>query len=145
MFPPPERPKPRARRSRTERRLAVHYIDILGESGPKGTARRHLRRAGRSKVACKYGACLEALSILGYPGASEAAFIGVSDMSSGREMYRDRFGIEPHSIGDEVLVAPLASQMARRCHRAFRPEKLSPALLEALLACAQSAPSKSDL
>lgn len=66
-------------------------------------------------------------------------------MGSGQEMYRDRFGIDPQAMDDQAPAPPLMSQLTRRCHRAFHPETLSPALLEALLACAQSAPSKSDL
>jgi len=66
-------------------------------------------------------------------------------MASARDLYRDRFGIEPTALGDAEVAPPLAAILARRCHRAFQPEKLPADLLETLLACAQSAPSKSDL
>ncbi len=39
----------------------------------------------------------------------------------------------------------LARMAGRRSHRRFRPEPVSPAVLDAVLACALSAPSKSDL
>jgi nitroreductase len=66
-------------------------------------------------------------------------------MATARQLYQDRFGLEPSSLGDSELDAPLAAMLRRRSHRAFRPERLPDDLLEALLACAQSAPSKSDL
>jgi nitroreductase/FMN reductase [NAD(P)H] len=66
-------------------------------------------------------------------------------MATARQLYQDRFGLEPKFLGDSELAAPLAAILRRRSHRAFRPEKLPDDLLEALLACAQSAPSKSDL
>jgi FMN reductase [NAD(P)H] len=66
-------------------------------------------------------------------------------MASRRDLYRARFGIEPTARSETDVAAPLASILARRSHRAFQPEKLPPDLLETLLACAQSAPSKSDL
>ena len=66
-------------------------------------------------------------------------------MTSGTNMYRDRFGIEPLALRDAELAAPVAAILHRRSHRSFKPEKLAPDLLEALVACAQSAPSKSDL
>jgi FMN reductase [NAD(P)H] len=66
-------------------------------------------------------------------------------MTSGRDMYRNRFGTKPQALGEAELPLPIAAILNRRSQRAFKPEKLSPDLLEALLACAQSAPSKSDL
>src|SRR5215469_339151 len=66
-------------------------------------------------------------------------------MATARQLYQDRFGLEPTSLADGELDAPLRAILRRRSHRAFRPEKLPDGLLEALLACAQSAPSKSDL
>lgn len=66
-------------------------------------------------------------------------------MTSGRQLFRDRFAVEPKFLDDGEVDAPLAVILRRRCHRAFRREKLPNELLEALLACAQSAPSKSDL
>jgi nitroreductase/FMN reductase [NAD(P)H] len=66
-------------------------------------------------------------------------------MAAARDLYRDRFGLEPRAMGAEELPAPIASILQRRSQRAFLPERLAPGLLEALLACAQSAPSKSDL
>lgn len=66
-------------------------------------------------------------------------------MATARQQFQDRFGIGPKSIGDSQLDGSLAAILRRRSHRAFHPEKLPDDLLEALLACAQSAPSKSDL
>jgi nitroreductase/FMN reductase [NAD(P)H] len=66
-------------------------------------------------------------------------------MASGRDLYRDRFGIEPKALAEGELPQPVAAILQRRSQRAFLSEKLAPDLLEALLACAQSAPSKSDL
>jgi nitroreductase len=66
-------------------------------------------------------------------------------MTTARELFKDRFGVEPKSLGDGELDAMLTSILCRRSHRAFSPERLPDDLLEALLACAQSAPSKSDL
>ena len=66
-------------------------------------------------------------------------------MPTARELYRERFGTDPASLGDNPLPKPLQAILERRSQRAFLAEKLAPDLLEALLACAQSAPSKSDL
>jgi FMN reductase [NAD(P)H] len=60
------------------------------------------------------------------------------------ELYRRRFGVEPHAAGgpaEGVVAALLNRRVCRRYTGAPIPE----ALLETLLACAQSAPSKSDL
>ncbi|MBV9523174.1 MAG: nitroreductase family protein [Alphaproteobacteria bacterium] len=66
-------------------------------------------------------------------------------MTTARELFCDRFGVEPQFLGDGTVDPRLSAILRRRSHRAFRPEKLPDDLLEALLACAQSAPSKSDL
>jgi nitroreductase/FMN reductase [NAD(P)H] len=66
-------------------------------------------------------------------------------MATARQLFQARFGVDPRFLGDGELDKPLAAMLRRRSHRAFRPEKLPDDLLEALLACAQSAPSKSDL
>jgi FMN reductase [NAD(P)H] len=66
-------------------------------------------------------------------------------MTSGRDMYRDRFGIEALALAEGKLADPVTAILHRRSQRAFESEKLAPDLLEALLGCAQSAPSKSDL
>src|SRR6266851_1627210 len=66
-------------------------------------------------------------------------------MATARQLYQDRFGLEPKFLGNDALSEPLTAMLRRRSHRAFRPEKLPDDLLEALLACSQSAPSKSDL
>jgi hypothetical protein len=66
-------------------------------------------------------------------------------MTTAQQLFQARFVVEPKSIGDGELDEPLAAILRRRSHRAFRPERLPDDLLEALLVCAQSAPSKSDL
>jgi len=66
-------------------------------------------------------------------------------MATARQVFLDRFGLEPQALGDDEQDPRLAAILSRRSHRAFRPEKLAPDLLETLLACAQSAPAKSDL
>ena len=62
-----------------------------------------------------------------------------------RQEFQARFGVGPEFLDDAQLPAPLSAMLRRRSHRSFRAEKIPDALLEALLACAQSAPSKSDL
>ena len=57
-------------------------------------------------------------------------------------LWQARFGTQ---AGEVELPAALAALLDRRVARRYRPEPVSDALLDGLLAVAQSAPSKSDL
>ncbi len=62
------------------------------------------------------------------------------------DLYDDRFGLAPATQGPTaVSTEALAPLLGRRTCRAYTSEPIAPGLMEALLACAQSAPSKSDL
>ena len=65
-------------------------------------------------------------------------------MATIEELYRRRFGLDPAAAAGpaEGMVAQL---LGRRVCRRYTGEPLPAPLLETLLACAQSAPSKSDL
>ena len=57
----------------------------------------------------------------------------------------ERFGFDT-GVGDDVPAeGALAAILGRATQRRFRPDPVGDGLLKALLACAQSAPSKSDL
>ncbi|MSP88072.1 MAG: NADPH-dependent oxidoreductase [Alphaproteobacteria bacterium] len=60
-------------------------------------------------------------------------------------LYEDRFGLAPDFPAPAEMNPALAAILARRSHRRFRPDPVAPDLLRTLLACAQSAPAKSDL
>jgi nitroreductase/FMN reductase [NAD(P)H] len=58
------------------------------------------------------------------------------------DLLRTRFGFD---LRGEAVPAPVAALLDRRVTRRYRAEPVSDALLDMLLAAAQSAPSKSDL
>jgi nitroreductase/FMN reductase [NAD(P)H] len=60
-------------------------------------------------------------------------------------LYQDRFGLAPDFAPPAEMNATLAGILARRSHRRFRPDQVPSDLMSTLLACAQSAPAKSDL
>lgn len=60
-------------------------------------------------------------------------------------LYEDRFGLAPDFAPPADMNPTLAGILARRSHRRFRADPVAPDLLRTLLACAQSAPAKSDL
>ncbi len=62
------------------------------------------------------------------------------------QLMEQRFGTETDA-GDDSAPAggPLAAILARRTHRRYKPDPIPDDLLRVLLACAQSASSKSDL
>jgi nitroreductase/FMN reductase [NAD(P)H] len=62
-----------------------------------------------------------------------------------RQAYAERFGLEAQSAPPVEGPPALQRVLARATCRSFRPDALPEPLLRALLACAQSAPSKSDL
>lgn len=62
-----------------------------------------------------------------------------------RAAYAERFGFEPGQVPAVEGVPALQRILARSTCRAFRPDPVPEPLLTALLGCAQSAPSKSDL
>lgn len=66
-------------------------------------------------------------------------------MTSFDELWRARFGQQGPSAPGEDALARLEGFLSRRSCRAFKPDPIDEALLTTLLACAQSAPSKSDL
>jgi FMN reductase [NAD(P)H] len=65
-----------------------------------------------------------------------------------RAAYATRFGLPPEQappLAGGTDAAALERMLSRATCRRYRPEPLPAGLLDALLACAQSAPSKSDL
>ena len=67
---------------------------------------------------------------------------GQAGGADGAALLRARYGIDLPGAAAPAALAPL---LDRRVTRRYRAEPVSDALLDALLACAQSAPSKSDL
>ncbi len=61
------------------------------------------------------------------------------------ETYRRRFGLDRDPDWPEAEYRALQPLLERRSIRKYRDEPVSDALLDLLLACAQSAPAKSDL
>ena len=62
------------------------------------------------------------------------------------KLYAQRFGHDMEAApGDDVAGEVVATLLSHRTHRRFRPDPVPDALMETLLACAYSAPSKSDL
>ncbi len=66
----------------------------------------------------------------------------ISPSADPATLWTARFGTEP---GDGDIPPALVPLLDRRVTRRYRPEPVADALLDALLAAAQSAPSKSDL
>ncbi len=60
-------------------------------------------------------------------------------------LMEERFGTAPGAREAMPVQGPLAAILSRRTHRRYKPEPVPEELLEVLLACAQSAGSKSDL
>jgi len=60
-------------------------------------------------------------------------------------LWSDRFGLAPDLDPATPVAEGVARVLARRSQRRYRDEPVPDALLRVLLACAQSAPSKSDL
>lgn len=58
---------------------------------------------------------------------------------------RTRFGADFHAAPDQPGIAELAQIAGHRSIRRYRPDPVAPELLRLLLACALSAPTKSDL
>jgi hypothetical protein len=46
-------------------------------------------------------------------------------MTSGRDMYRNRFGTKPQALGEAELPLPIAAILNRRSQRAFKPAATS--------------------
>lgn len=66
-------------------------------------------------------------------------------MKSTAEMLAERYGVEVDFGGDVAAEGALAQILARGTQRHFTDEPVPESLLKTLLACAQSAPTKSDL
>lgn len=62
-----------------------------------------------------------------------------------RDALIERFGSSPEVDRDLLGIDELARMAEHRSHRKFSEREISPSLLQLLLACALSAPSKSDL
>ena len=65
-------------------------------------------------------------------------------MTDSTDLWRSRFGIEP-PVNLADANASLVGMLGRRSQRSFKSDPIDAGLLSLLLACAQSAPSKSDL
>ena len=61
------------------------------------------------------------------------------------DLIEDRFGLPTEAGGDLPAEGELAAILTHRTHRRFTDAPVSDAMLEVLLACAFSAPAKSDL
>ncbi len=66
-------------------------------------------------------------------------------MTTINDLLRARFGIESRTGTDTPAEGTVAQILNRRSHRRYTDRPVDPDLLETLLACAQSAPAKSDL
>jgi nitroreductase len=66
-------------------------------------------------------------------------------MKTLKDLIGDRFGIEADCGGDMPAEGPLALILGRGSQRHYTDEPVTDDLLKVLLACAQSAPTKSDL
>ena len=68
-------------------------------------------------------------------------------MSTLSELYKNRFGLDRDFSAEteEKFSAGAKDILNRRTHRRYTDEPVPDELLDALLACAQSAPAKSDL
>ncbi|MEQ8196313.1 MAG: nitroreductase family protein [Rhodospirillales bacterium] len=66
-------------------------------------------------------------------------------MATIAELYEGRFGLPPENSLDEEAAGTIEALLTRRSFRRYRPDPVPDDVLETLLACAQSAPTKSDL
>ena len=78
-------------------------------------------------------------------GPGIAASCGLGErMDDKADLMAARYGRRPESTGYEMPAA-MAALLDRRVTRRYKPDPVEDALLDTLLACAQSAPTKSDL
>jgi FMN reductase [NAD(P)H] len=66
-------------------------------------------------------------------------------MGDGAELLKGRYGTEPATVPDYALPEAVRELLSRRCIRRYTDREIPDALLDTLLACAQSAPTKSNL
>ncbi|MEX2449366.1 MAG: nitroreductase family protein [Rhodospirillales bacterium] len=66
-------------------------------------------------------------------------------MATIADLYKDRFGVPPEHAHGEQAAGTIESLLSRRSYRHYRSDPVPDDVLETLLACAQSAPAKSDL
>ena len=66
-------------------------------------------------------------------------------MTTISDLYKARFGLDKNIGQDMNAEGTVADILNRRSHRRYTDEPVPEDLLEVLLACAQSAPAKSDL
>lgn len=67
------------------------------------------------------------------------------EMTTVSELFEARFGIKPQGDLGETAEGTIKTLLSRRSHRKYKPDPVPDDVLETLLACAQSAPAKSDL
>jgi len=66
-------------------------------------------------------------------------------MATIAELIEERFGLKPENNLDNPAEGTIESILSRRSYRKYKPDPVADDVLETLLACAQSAPAKSDL
>ncbi len=66
-------------------------------------------------------------------------------MAKVSELIEERFGLKTDCGTDWEAEGVVATILSHRSHRKYKPDPVPDDMLEALLACAQSAPAKSDL
>lgn len=66
-------------------------------------------------------------------------------MTDAANLMKDRYGLDTGVEAPETLPPTVSELLARRCIRRYTEEPVPDALLDTLLACAQSAPTKSNL
>lgn len=66
-------------------------------------------------------------------------------MSTISELFEERFGLKPENDLNDEAQGAIKSILSRRSYRKFKPDPVPEDVIETLLACAQSAPAKSDL
>ena len=66
-------------------------------------------------------------------------------MATVSELIEERFGVKPEGELNAIAEGTIEKILSRRSHRKYTSEPIPDDVLETLLACAQSAPAKSDL
>ena len=66
-------------------------------------------------------------------------------MATVSELIEERFGVKPEGDLNDIAQETIEKILSRRSHRKYTAEPVLDDVLETLLACAQSAPAKSDL
>jgi len=66
-------------------------------------------------------------------------------MATVSELIEERFGVKPEGDFNTIAEGTIENILSRRSHRKYTSEPIPDDVFETLLACAQSAPAKSDL